>query len=131
MPEEKSLQSKVEEHSIAIGVLVKSVNSIEGFMKQSLESQMRQEVLIEKLANFESNTQSSFDRVHARIDLIELNIKSVEISIKDMEPVVLSSKRISNGLIWTAKTLGAIVVAMLFGFLVWLIKNTNYTPSGF
>lgn len=65
------VEKVVSEHAITLGVLVKSVTNIEEFMKQSVESQKKQEVLMERLANYEAQTKSSFDRVHERIRKLE------------------------------------------------------------
>lgn len=141
MSDMAKMESVLSEHAVTLGVLVKSVNNIEGFMKESVESQMRQEVLMEKLANFEANTKTSFDRVHARIDSTNSRIERLEAdidirehrvkkSIEHIEPKAIKGETIHSGLIWTAKTLGGIIIAMLFGLMIWAIKASDYTTQG-
>lgn len=141
MSDMAKMESVLSEHAVTLGVLVKSVNNIEGFMKESVESQMRQEVLMEKLANFEANTKTSFDRVHARIDStnarmdrleadIDVREHRVKKHIEHLEPMATKGQNLHSGLIWTAKTLGALVMAMLFGLMIWAIQESHYTPQG-
>jgi len=68
------IEAVVSEHAVTLGVLVKSVSNIEKFMEQSVESQKKQEVLMERLANYEAQTKSSFDRIHERVRKLESNI---------------------------------------------------------
>lgn len=137
----EKMETTISDHAVTLGVLVKSVNNIEGFMKESVESQMRLEVLMEKLANFEANTKTSFDRVHARIDSQSSRIDRIEADIdirehrvkkhlEHIEPMANRANNIHNGLIWTAKTMGALAITMFAGLLLWAIKASNYTIQG-
>jgi hypothetical protein len=99
-------------------------------MEESVKGQMRQEVLLEKLANFEANTKTSFDRVHARIDKMEAEIalkeKAVLGHIENLEPMAANGDRVHSGMIFTAKALGGSVLLMLFGLVIWAIKASDY-----
>jgi hypothetical protein len=130
MNEFQKIESTISDHAVTLGVLVKSVNNIEGFMEESVKSQMRQEVLMEKLANFEANTKTSFDRIHSRVDKLEAEItlkeKSVRDSIEAIEPMAANGDRVHSGMIFTAKALGGIVITMLSGLVIWAIKASDY-----
>lgn len=130
MGELSKLESTISEHAVTLGILVKSVNNIEGFMEESVKSQMRQEVLMEKLANFEANTKTSFDRIHSRVDKLEADIKLKEKAVKDsieaIELMAMNGDRVHSGMIYTVKALGGLVIAMLFGLVIWAIKLSNY-----
>lgn len=103
-------------------------------MKEVTESQIRQEVLMEKLANFEANTKTSFDRIHARVDKLEeamlVKEKSVRDHIEKLEPMAANGDSVHKGMLFTAKALGTMVVAMFFALTVWAIKVSQYTPQG-
>ena len=134
MNELQKIEAVISEHAVTLGVLVNSVGKIEGFMEESVKGQMRQEVLLEKLANFEANTKTSFDRVHARIDKVEEDImlksKRVFDNIEKIEPMATNGNMVHSGLVYTAKALGALVIAMLFALLIWAIKLSDYNPQG-
>lgn len=120
----------ISEHAVTLGILVNSVGKIEGFMEESVKGQMRQEVLLEKLANFEANTKTSFDRIHARVDKIEADIilkeKSVRDHIEKIEPMAEKGSTVHSGMVFTAKALGGSVLLMLFGLVIWAIKASDY-----
>ena len=120
----------VSEHAVTLGILVNSVAKIEGFMEESVKGQMRQEVLLEKLANFEANTKTSFDRIHNRVDKLEAEIilkeKSVRDHIKKVEPMAINGNTVHTGMVFTAKALGGLVITMLFALFIWLIKASDY-----
>ena len=128
------MEKTITEHSVTLGVLVNSVSKIEGFMEESVKGQMRQEVLLEKLANFEANTKTSFDRIHARVDKIEADIilkeKTVNDAIGKIEPMALRANGIYNGMVFMVKALGGLVITMLFALIVWAIKLSQYNPQG-
>jgi hypothetical protein len=130
MNEFQKIESTISEHAVTLGILVKSVNNIEGFMEESVKSQMRQEVLMEKLANFEANTKTSFDRIHSRVDKLEAEIRLKEKSVRDhieqIEPMAANGDRVHSGMIFTAKALGGIVITMLSGLVIWAIKASDY-----
>jgi len=120
----------ISEHAVTLGILVNSVGKIEGFMEESVKGQMRQEVLLEKLANFEANTKTSFDRAHARIDKLEADItlkeKSMRDHIESIEPMATNGDRVHSGIVFTAKALSGLVLTMLFGLVIWAIQASNY-----
>ena len=62
------IEKTVSEHVQTISVLVGTISRIESFMKESVEFQRKLEITIERLANYESNTKGSFDRVHSRVE---------------------------------------------------------------
>lgn len=133
------MESTISEHAVTLGILVTSVGEIKGFMKESVESQMRQEVLMEKLANFEANTKTSFDRVHARIDSSNARIDRIEADIdlrehrvkkhiEYIEPMAVKGSTVHSGLVWTAKALGGLIITMIFGLTIWVIQASHYQP---
>jgi hypothetical protein len=126
----QKIESTISEHAVTLGILVKSVNNIEGFMEESVKSQMRQEVLMEKLANFEANTKTSFDRIHSRVDKLEADITLKEKSVRDhidqIEPMAANGDRVHSGMMFTAKALGGLVITMLFGLVIWAIQASHY-----
>ena len=128
------MEKTITEHSVTLGVLVNSVSKIEGFMEESVKGQMRQEVLLEKLANFEANTKTSFDRIHTRVDKLEADIllkeNIVNATIGKIEPIALRADGIYSVIMFIAKALGGLVITMLFALIVWAIKLSEYNPQG-
>ena len=124
------VEEVISEHAVTLGILVNSVAKIEGFMEESVKGQMRQEVLLEKLANFEANTKTSFDRIHARVDKLEVDILSKEKAMKEhivkIEPMAENGNSVHSGMIFTIKALGGLVITMLFALVIWGIKASNY-----
>jgi len=132
MNDMQKVESIISEHAVTLGVLVNSVGKIEGFMEESVKGQMRQEVLLEKLANFEANTKTSFDRVHARVDKLEADIaikeKSVRDHIEKLEPMATNGNSVHSSLMFTGKAVGGLIITMLFFLAIWAVKASNYTP---
>jgi len=130
----QKVEAVISEHAVTLGILVNSVGKIEGFMEESVKGQMRQEVLLEKLANFEANTKTSFDRIHARVDKMEADIflkeKSVREHIEKLEPLAENGNSVHKGMMFTAKALGGLVIAMFFALTIWAIKLSQYNPQG-
>ena len=119
------LEKTVTEHAVTLGILVNSMTEIKGFMQQFLDSQKKQEVLMERLANFEGNTKTSFDRVHSRIDKQDTDIGKLIASLKqdveerntehEDECETIKSKAHDGFvafsiIIWAGRIMGAIMV---------------------
>ena len=130
---DSKLDNVVSEHAVTLGILVNTVQEIKIFMKESVESQKRQEVIMEKLANFEANTKSSIDRLHRRCDDAESQIKDIEKIMEEKETFVLAkvsriepsankADSLHSGLMFVVKALGGIVITMVVGMFIWLIK---------
>jgi len=78
----EAVKEKLIEHDYAIKQIATSMHDIAENAKESnsklgviAESMTKQEVILEKLANLETNSKESINRVHKRIDLVESEVK--------------------------------------------------------
>ena len=83
-------------------------------MQESVESQRKQEVLIERLANYESSTKGSFDRIHARVDKLEqgYNLKIAECDVVKLKAD--NGDKAYRGLMWILGTLGILALGTIY-----------------
>ena len=123
------IELTVTEHGQTLAVLVGTVRRIEDYMKESVEFQRKLEVTVERLANYESNTKDSFNRVHHRIGQNEVAIQDLRAHCeKEFEEIrkahsdkcaAIGPKAHSGHLAWRVQVWGGSIIggAMLLALL--------------
>lgn len=117
----KDIEQVVSEHAVTIAVLVKSFGNIESYMKESVEVQKEQAVLIERLANHEEKNSDDHKNIHNRInsmreecrehhEVITERIEAVEADVKNNRTEVY----------------GVLFILISF-FIAYVVYNNNVT----
>jgi len=97
------IEKTISEHAVTIGVLVHSFKKIEGFMEKTMESQLKQEVLMERLTNFEETNNNDHKHIHSRID-------EIVVSLKAHAPKAVNGQVAYNIFKWGGVTIGALLI---------------------
>jgi hypothetical protein len=120
------IEKVVTEHAVTLGVLVHSIKKIEGFMEKTMESQLKQEVIMERLANFEEVNGNDHKHIHSRIDSIKQSIDNhvteYETKCDLVSPKANNGQMAYNIIKWTGVTFGTLLAGTMFAMFLKAIK---------
>ena len=144
MSELEKLENTVSEHAISIALMTRAVSSIEALLTQQtvsikeIEKAMKsQELLMEKFTHLDTRISDSVNRIHKRLDSQEVEFDSFKKETRDsirvinenhqlkcdlVMPMAMKGEKIHSGMVFAAKTLGGLLLALLFAMFIYLVK---------
>jgi len=152
MGELEKIENTISEHAVSIAIMSRAVSSIESLLTQQtisikeIEKAMKsQELLMEKFTHLDTRISDSVNRLHKRLDDTDNALSLHKRATKDMfkeiaeehktkcdevMPMAMKGESIHKGMVFIAKSLGVLVIGMIFALMVWTIKASDYTPQG-
>lgn len=115
---QEKLEDVVSEHAVTLGILVKSFNHIEAYMKESVEIQKEQAVIFERMANHEEKNTEEHAHIHNRIDKLEGRCDDIEdthqLKCDLLTPKIDNGEKAYKALMWVMTTVGALALATIY-----------------